>query len=137
MEASILNLASAVQRRLEAQLDADLAREGLSRGEWRLLRASHEAGATAPSVLADMLGLTRGGVTRLIDRLRARRLIVRAAAGRDDRRYRTIALTGAGALLVERLAVAERDGERAVLSPLADRDRERLVELLTRIVTEP
>lgn len=100
-------------------------------------RLAHEEGATAPSVLAERLGLTRGGATRLIDRLRVRRLIVRAAAGRDDRRYRTIALTGAGAVLVERLAKAERAGEAAVLSSLAPRDRERLAELLARVLTEP
>ena len=84
--------------------DGASAREaGVSAAEWTLLRVLHAAGAVPPSVLAEHAGLTRGAVTKLVDRLRAKRLVVRAR-GAGDRRFQTIALTGAGASLVAGLA---------------------------------
>lgn len=110
-----------VVRASDARVAVVTAAEALSVGEWRLLHALHTAGAVPPSRLADDLGLTRGGVTKLIDRLRARRLLVRAASGQADRRYQTLALTGAGAVVVQRLltevtvAAKPTPAERAAL----------------------
>lgn len=88
-----------------------IAEHGVTIAEWVLLRELFDAGAVAPSVLAAKAGLTRGAVTKLVDRLRAKRLVVRAT-GSGDRRYQTIALTGAGARLVPTLAdVADRDDQ--------------------------
>ena len=79
-------------------------------GDGTILRALHRMGAVPPSALAEACALTRGGVTRLVDRLRVRRLLVLAAAGGEDRRYQTIALTGVqvtfligGTVIVERI----------------------------------
>ena len=96
---------------------------GMTPAEARILRVLHETGTMAPSALAARLGVTRGAVTRLVDRLRAKRLVVRAAGGRADRRFQTIALTGAGALTAARMAPADpfarlTPGERARLAAL-------------------
>ncbi|MHA6723346.1 MarR family winged helix-turn-helix transcriptional regulator [Sphingomonas sp. RS2018] len=113
-----------VVRAIDLRAAALLVSHDLSVAEWRLLAALHDAGAVPPSLLAERLGLTRGGVTKLIDRLKARRLLVRARAGGADRRYQTIALTGAGAVLVAGLQPAMRDAvalsakERDALSVL-------------------
>ena len=100
-----------IVRQIDARVAGVVAHEDLSLGEWRLLSALYAAGAVPPSLLADRLGLTRGGVTKLIDRLRAHRLLVRAGSGGHDRRYRTIALTGAGVTLVRDLSAAVRTAE--------------------------
>ena len=81
---------------------AKLAERGVTVPEWVLLRTLHEA-AAAPSALAETLGMTRGGVTKLIDRLSARGLVARQAGG-ADKRYQAVTLTGAGAELVPDLA---------------------------------
>ncbi|URW75946.1 MarR family transcriptional regulator [Sphingomonas donggukensis] len=96
-----LRLAAA---RASQQIGVVLAPHALTPIAWTALRQLHDSGPVAPSVLADACGLTRGAVTKLVDRLRERRFVVRAAAGRDDRRYQTVALTGAGATLVRELA---------------------------------
>ncbi len=48
-----------------------------------------------PSRLADEIGMTRGAITKLADRLIAKSLIVRKA-NRDDGRAQTLALTASG-----------------------------------------
>lgn len=109
--------------RVSALQSAALAQHGVTLAECTVLRALHDLGATPPSALADACGLTRGAVTRLVDRLRAKRLVVRAAAGREDRRYQTIALTGAGAKLVPLLAKASASAETRAFDHLSSDDR--------------
>lgn len=118
------------ERAVFAAVAPALAAQGLTRGEWLLLRALYRFGVMPPSALAAALGITRGGVTKVVDRLRARRLVVRAGAGGEDRRYQGIALTGAGAVLAAALAAAEHDAEAALLARLGDRRRAALSELL-------
>jgi DNA-binding MarR family transcriptional regulator len=105
---------------------------GVAPGEWIVLRTLYDAGPSPPSVLADRCHLTRGAVTKLVDRLRAKQLVVRAAAGRDDRRYQTIALTGAGARLLTDLAAAAAASDAALFGHLSERDRARLRALAGR-----
>jgi len=119
----------AVVAAIEREAARHLAGSGITAGEWALLRALHGLGAVPPSALGRHCGLTRGGVTRLVDRLRTKRLVVRAGAGGDDARYRTIALTGAGVTLVVRLSAGRSAAEAAVLAALPDRDRTRLRDL--------
>lgn len=103
--ATLLRMAAG---RLAVAEAAAFRAHGVTAAEAVLLRELHAAGAVAPSVLAARLGMTRGGVTKLIDRLKAKQLLVRAK-GRGDGRMQTIALTGAGARLVPDLdAVAVR-----------------------------
>ncbi|WP_380938133.1 MarR family winged helix-turn-helix transcriptional regulator [Sphingomonas floccifaciens] len=112
------------------QLSAALLPHGVTVGELTVLRTLYESGAIAPSVLAASCGLTRGAVTKLVDRLRGKRLVVRADGGRADRRFQTIALTGAGARLVPVLAAVEAASDVAVFGPLSDRDRQSLRRLI-------
>ena len=107
-----------------------LASSGITPAEWTLLHALHDGGAVAPSALADACGITRGAVTRLVDQLRAKRLVVRAGAGGADRRFQTIALTGAGARLIPDLVARAAVADAACFTWLAPRDRARLSALL-------
>lgn len=86
-----------------------LAARGVTVAEWVVLRDLYEAVALAPSVLADRLGLTRGAISKLADRLVAKSLITRAA-GEGDGRFQSLALTPAGRALVPELsALADRN----------------------------
>jgi DNA-binding MarR family transcriptional regulator len=58
---------------------------------------------TAPSSLAHSTGLTRGAVSRLVDRLLQKNLVTRDEAA-ADRRFEDLRLTPAGRKLVPRLA---------------------------------
>jgi DNA-binding MarR family transcriptional regulator len=71
--------------------------------EWVVLRELYGADAIAPSRLADKLGMTRGAITKLADRLIAKSLLKREADA-DDGRAQTLALTPAARRLVPELA---------------------------------
>ena len=71
--------------------------------EWVVLRELFDADVMMPSVLAERLGMTRGAISKLADRLAAKALIVRTA-GADDLRTQTLELTDAGRALVPTLS---------------------------------
>ncbi|HET9510445.1 MAG TPA: MarR family transcriptional regulator [Sphingomonas sp.] len=123
-----------VSNHVSQRFAARLAEQGVTPAEWVLLRLLHDAGAVPPSVLAERLGFTRGAITKLVDRLRAKRLVVRAAAGRADRRYQTIALTGAGAVLVPKLAEIADANDAETFGHLSADDRATLDRLLRTLV---
>lgn len=99
-----------------------LAARGVTTAEWVVLRTLYDSGPVAPSALAERVGLTRGAVTKLIDRLRAKALVVRAK-GRGDRRFQMVALTGSGAKLVPALAEIADASDAAVFAILTVEER--------------
>lgn len=83
---------------------------GVTVAEWVVLRELYDQ-ALMPSALADRLGMTRGAVSKLAERLAAKGLITRAA-DTEDRRVQSLALTAAGKALVPVLAaLADRNDE--------------------------
>ncbi|WP_217429813.1 MarR family winged helix-turn-helix transcriptional regulator [Sphingomonas bacterium] len=112
-----------------------LEREGVTVAEWAFLRSLYGVGPIAPSVLAETMGMTKGAISKLADRLLAKELIERAD-NPDDKRAHTLSLTEAGRDKVPVLAAiadaietdyfsvlapGERDALRRILSILADR----------------
>ncbi|WP_294290171.1 MarR family transcriptional regulator [uncultured Sphingomonas sp.] len=118
------------------RLSERLSDHGVTRAEWVLLALLHAEGAVPPSLLAARLGFTRGAVTKLIDRLRAKRFVVRTRAGHVDRRYQTIALTGAGAVLVPRLRAVVAACDAEVFGRLAREDH-KVLERSLRCLLDP
>ena len=106
---------------------------GVTVAEWVLLREMFDAGAANPSRLADALGMTRGAVSKLVERLCRKQLAVRSSSD-DDRRYQTVELTAAGKRLVPRLAQSADDNDREYFGHLKHDERKRLVNLLQDIV---
>lgn len=101
--------------------------------EWVLLRELFDAGTANPSQLADRLGMTRGAVSKLVERLCRKQLVARLFAD-DDRRYQTVALTPSGRRLVPRLAQSADENDREFFGHLKPDERERLLSLLQDIV---
>src|SRR5471032_730570 len=58
---------------------------GVTVAEWVLMRQLLDEQALAPSRLAERMGMTRGAITKLADRLIAKSLMVRAADPEDGR----------------------------------------------------
>ncbi|WP_413990073.1 MarR family winged helix-turn-helix transcriptional regulator [Labrys okinawensis] len=83
---------------------------GVTVAEWVVMRQLYEAPAR-PSDLAEQLGMTRGAISKLADRLVAKRLITRSAAGGDGR-AQMLALESEGRAQVPVLAaLADRNDE--------------------------
>lgn len=105
---------------------------GVTVAEWVMLREMYEAGETSPSRLAASSGLTRGAVSKLVERLVQKKLAMRAEAD-DDRRYQDVKLTAAGrALLPDLAALADRNDEE-FFSCLSAGERATLIATLRKL----
>ncbi|MGE0424852.1 MAG: MarR family winged helix-turn-helix transcriptional regulator [Reyranellaceae bacterium] len=110
-----------------------LAERNVSVGEWVTLRLLYQADAMPPSRLADHLGMTRGAVTKLADRLIGKSLVVRRADS-EDGRAQTLALTRQGKKLVPTLAELADRNDAEFFGHLSRDERAALRRLLMRLV---
>jgi DNA-binding MarR family transcriptional regulator len=111
---------------------AKLADKEVTVAEWSLMRALYGKDPTPPSRLADDMGMTRGAITKLADRLIAKALVVREASP-DDRRAQTLALTERGTDLVPALAALADRNDEEFFECLTGDEREILQRLLRRM----
>src|ERR1700734_275603 len=75
-----------------------LAARDVTVAEWVVLRELFDRDAVVPSALAVALGMTRGAVSKLADRLTAKDLLQRRE-NETDRRFQALALTEPGRAL--------------------------------------
>mgnify|MGYP003111005869 CR=1 FL=1 len=113
-----------VSNHISAAFAAKLADKGVTVAEWCVMRALYDTDAIPPSHLAQGMGLTRGAITKLADRLIAKSLILRQANAQDGR-AQTLTLTDMGRALVPDLAA---DAE--FFDALTPEERETLMRLL-------
>ncbi|MGD0723119.1 MAG: MarR family transcriptional regulator [Roseiarcus sp.] len=106
---------------------------GVTVAEWVLMRQLLDVQPLAPSRLAERMGMTRGAVTKLADRLIAKSLLVRVADA-EDGRAQTLALTPSGRSLVPELAALADANDAEVFVSLAPDDRTALFRILREIV---
>ena len=106
---------------------------GVTVAEWALMRSMLEAGMASPSQLADQLGMTRGAISKLIERLVDKALVERTSH-REDRRYQSVSLTSKGRRLVPALARLADHNDAEMFGHLTARAQFELVELLKGMV---
>jgi DNA-binding MarR family transcriptional regulator len=110
-----------------------LEASGVTVAEWVVLREMAEgAGTTSPSAVADLTGLTRGAVSKLIERLVRKGLVGRRESSRD-RRYQDIELTAAAVALVPKLAKLADENDETFFGVISAAERRALRETLIRI----
>ena len=120
------HVSASFARRLEAQ--------DISVSEWVALRKLYDTPVyTSPSALAASLGMTRGAVSRLMERLAQKDLVERQAS-RNDGRAQQIRLSSIGRKLVPRLAAIAEENEEAYFGDLPAGVREVLIGLMKNIV---
>jgi DNA-binding MarR family transcriptional regulator len=101
----------------------------------RILRGARPEGLCTLSIVERMLERTPG-ITRLIDRLVAKRLVVRVRS-EEDRRQVWCRITPQGLRLLAKLDRPVADLDRSVVAGLDRAEQERLAELLAAIHREP
>jgi DNA-binding MarR family transcriptional regulator len=106
---------------------------GVTVAEWVVLRQMHSRQEMPPSVLAGLIGMTRGAASKLVDRLLAKGLVTRQDRT-DDRRFQDIALTPAGRQLVPGLAAIADENDAEFFAPLTVREREILIATMRKLV---
>lgn len=106
---------------------------GVTVAEWVLMRRLLDEKKISPSRLADGIGMTRGAITKLADRLIAKSLVERAAHP-EDGRAQMLSLTAAGRALVPKLAALADANEAEFFDHLSDKDRAALLRIFRGIV---
>ncbi|MBN8907097.1 MAG: MarR family transcriptional regulator [Rhodospirillales bacterium] len=112
---------------------AKVAAKDVTVAEWVVMRSPYGTGPKAPSRLAAEIGMTRGAITKLADRLIAKSLIVRRSST-EDGRSQTLSLTKRGNELVPDLAALADRNDAEFFNHLPPDDRRRLEQLLKRLV---
>lgn len=106
---------------------------GVTVAEWVILREMFDVEVTSPSALAKATGLSRGAVSKLIDRLLEKKLLTRAEAV-GDRRFQDIRLTAVGRKLVPHLAALADKNDEEFFDHLSHGERTQLVTMLKKLV---
>jgi DNA-binding MarR family transcriptional regulator len=112
-----------------------LAAQGVTVAEWVMMRALYGKDPMPPSRVADEMGMTRGAITKLADRLIGKSLIVRKADS-EDGRAQTLALTPQGSRLVPKLAALADRNDAEFFGGLSRAERDALERLLKRLVEQ-
>ena len=105
---------------------------GVTVAEWVVLRELYD-GESAPSALADRLGMTRGAISKLADRLIAKELIARRANA-GDRRFQSLALTRQGRAALPKLAALADENDEEFFAGLDLETRETIMGAMKEIV---
>ena len=118
-----------VSRAFELKVES----HGVSVAEWVLLRHLFDSAEAHPSQLAESLGMTRGAISKIVDRLSEKGYVLRASPA-GDRRYQTVKLTPSGRKLVPILAALADHNDAEFFGHLSPAERAALIATLKEIV---
>ena len=90
---------------------------------------------TSPSQVAELTGLTRGAVSKLIDRLLAKKLVARSESS-TDRRYQEVQLTAVAKKLIPKLAKIADENDEYFFSILSDSEKKALTKTLNKLTKQ-
>ncbi|TBW41429.1 MarR family transcriptional regulator [Siculibacillus lacustris] len=110
-----------------------VAAEGVTVAEWTFMRALFDDEGMAPTALADRMGMTRGAISKLADRLAAKGLIRRDESATDGR-GQILSLTPAGRAEVPILARLADANDLDYFGVLSGDEREALDRILKALV---
>jgi DNA-binding MarR family transcriptional regulator len=128
----VLRVASYLERDVALELD----RFELSVNEFNALCALRRVGephALSPAELSRALLISSGGLTRVVERLEARKLVVRTPNESDGRAV-VVRLTEQGRSLQEAAMRAHLINEEALLGPIDESDRHALADILRTLL---
>jgi DNA-binding MarR family transcriptional regulator len=124
-----------VSNHVSADFARRLSKSGVSVSEWVALRRLYELGDITQHELAASMGITKGPVSRILDRLVAKKLVGRSESPLDVR-ANVIHLTKTGRRMVPKLAQIADKNDRDFFAPLADSDRKAIVRIMRKLVEQ-
>jgi len=121
-----------VSNRVSGSFARSLEEKEISVPEWVVLRHLSEQGETTPGKLADILTVTRGAISKIIDKLEAKDWI-ECRTDLEDTRVRLLTLTRNGRRVLPSLAkIADRNDEQ-FFGCLSPSERNALLHLLRKL----
>lgn len=110
-----------------------LAAQGFSVAEWVVLRLVHgDATTLSASAIAEIAGMTRGAISKIVDKLEARDLLERKPLPQDGR-AQILKLTAKGARLLLVLAKLADENDAEFFDHLTTKERETMLRILKNI----
>lgn len=122
-----------VSNQVSHSFSVKLAARDITVAEWVVLRELYECNDMVPSVLAEKIGMTRGAISKLADRLLAKALMTRTTSD-EDRRYQALALTPKGRAIVPKLAAMADQNDAEFFGHLKAAQRESIKAVMREIV---
>lgn len=122
-----------VGERINQQIERVIAPHGFAVRQYGMMVLLQAKGPQAQIVLSQRVGLDRTSVMRTVDMLEARGL-VRRDPDPKDRRKHSVALTDAGAELLDRTLPDVCEAERSAAAALSEEEQAQLLELLRRLL---
>ena len=107
-------------------------RHGVTVAEWVVMRALFDEDGIKPSELAARIGLTRGAISKLLDRLVEKKLAA-SRADREDGRAQVVSLSASGRKLVPKLAALADQNDAELFGHLDAQQRTTLLAILKGI----
>ncbi|MET3612202.1 DNA-binding MarR family transcriptional regulator [Rhizobium aquaticum] len=106
-----------------------VAGEGVTVAEWVFLRALYDEPSLSPTLLAEKMGMTKGAISKLAERLIEKGLVTRAE-DEKDRRAHHLALAAEGRAKVPQLAALADANDAEAFGVLSAEERAELDRLL-------
>ena len=106
-----------------------LADQGVTVAEWAVMRVLYDADAMAPTLLAERMGMTRGAISKLADRLLEKRLLERHDNPADKRAH-SLSLSPAGRSKLPLLAALADQNDAEYFGTLSADEQAMLKHLL-------
>jgi DNA-binding MarR family transcriptional regulator len=117
------------ETRFSAKLNRQLKRWNLIASEWTALRELYRPTPLSPLDVGRAIGMSKGGASKLIDRLVKKGLVTKKVS-EFDRRHRAVQLTQYGWDIVPSLAYCEQTTHGRFFCLLRDKGRQGLMEAL-------
>lgn len=122
-----------VSNQVSHSFSVKLAGRDVTVAEWVVLRELYECESVVPSTLAEKIGMTRGAVSKLVDRLLAKTLVKRTTSN-ADRRYQALTLSAKGRALVPKLAALADQNDAEFFGHLKSDEQDSIKAAMRQIV---
>jgi DNA-binding MarR family transcriptional regulator len=103
--------------------------EDVTVAEWAFMRALYDLEPTSPSILAEKMGMTKGAISKLAERLVAKGLVERAESHQDKRAH-SLSLTPEGRANIPILASLADENDAEFFGVLTKEEHETLDRIL-------
>lgn len=124
-----------VSNQVSSSFKTSLEKQNMTLAEWVALRLLYDHHELSPASLADRMGVTRGAMTKIVDKLLKKELVSRCYS-EEDRRFQIITLLDKGVAIVPLLAKIADDNEAYYFSSLTQEQIHGVTELLRNLVMQ-
>lgn len=121
-----------VQRLLHRVLEVTFKRYGITPGQWNLLNQLDQAGALSQRKLAEQTKKEQATITRYLDTLERKNLVVRTRDA-NDRRAHVITITDEARALLDRVEPLAEEASAKLVEEIAPHELETFLQVVDKL----